>query len=99
MLHRHTVVIKEWCDVARYVFSSNYFVMTSYDWNAGKTRQCKQRKQSDHLMVIHSYYVSGHGHILISNEIVSIFPATIRSTFLKIKRCRMIVETLKVTPQ
>jgi hypothetical protein len=46
--------------------------------NAGETRQCKQRKQSDHLMVIHSCYVSGHGHILISNEIVSIFPATIR---------------------
>ena len=24
----------------------NYFVMASYHWNAGKTRQCKQRKQS-----------------------------------------------------
>ena len=24
----------------------NYFIMTSYHWNAGKIRQCKQRKQS-----------------------------------------------------
>ena len=92
-------MIKEWCDVARYfspVITLSWRHMIGMPW---KTRQCKQRKQSDHLMVIHSYYVSGHGYILISNEIVSIFPVTIRSTFLKIKRCRMIVETLKVTPQ
>jgi hypothetical protein len=52
----------------------------------------KQRKQTDCLMLIHSYYVSRiHGHILISNDIVSIFPANVRSTFIK-KRCRMIVQ-------
>jgi len=27
----------------------NYFVITSYHWNAGKTRQCKQRKQSKRM--------------------------------------------------
>ena len=27
----------------------NYFVMTSYHWNAVKTRQCKQRKQSKRM--------------------------------------------------
>ena len=35
-------------------------------------------------MFIHSYCVSWiHGHILISKDIVSIFPATVRSTFLQ----------------
>ena len=41
----------------------HYFVMTSYHWNAGKTCQCKQRKQSNCLMFIHSYYESRiHGN-------------------------------------
>ena len=49
-----------------------------------KTFQCKKRNQCDCLMFIHSYYVSRiHGHILIYNDIGSIFPATVRSTFLK----------------
>ena len=40
----------------------------------GKTHQCKQHKQSDWWMFIHSYYVSQiQGHILFSKDIVSIF--------------------------
>jgi imidazoleglycerol phosphate synthase glutamine amidotransferase subunit HisH len=59
----------------------------------GKAHQCKQRKQSDCLTFIHSYYaLRNHSHILISNYIVSIFPATVRSTFLKKKRYQMIVQ-------
>jgi len=27
----------------------NYFVMMSYHWYAGKTRQCEQRKQSKRM--------------------------------------------------
>jgi hypothetical protein len=51
-------------------------------------------------MFIHSDYVSRiRGHILISNDIVSIFPATLRSIFQKIKHCRTIVITLKVIQQ
>jgi len=43
-----------------------------------KTHLCKQRKHSDGLIFIHSYYVSRiHGHIIISKEIVSVFPVHI----------------------
>jgi len=46
-------------------------------------------------MFIQLYYVSHiHGHSIISNDIVSTFPATVRSTFLQKKRCRMIIVTL-----
>jgi hypothetical protein len=66
----------------------------------------KQPKQSDcsfiHIMYHNSrsYYVSQftvilcitiHGHIIIFNDIVSIFPATVLSTFFKMKRCRTIL--------
>jgi len=27
----------------------NYFVMTSYLWNAGKTNQCEQREKSNRM--------------------------------------------------
>ena len=58
----------------------NYFVMMSWYWIAGGMHQCKQRKQSDCLMFIFSYYVSQiHGHIIISKGIFSIFPATMYS--------------------
>jgi len=71
----------------------NYFVMMSYHWNVGKTHQCKQRKQSYCLMVIHLFDVWRiHGHILISKDIVSIFSAFLRSTFLLKKHCRTIVQ-------
>jgi hypothetical protein len=64
----------------------NYFVMTSYHWNAGKTNLCKQCKYSVCLTLIHLYYVSRiHGHIMISKEIVSIFLVQVK------KRCCMIV--------
>ena len=52
----------------------------------GKTHQfqCKQCKQSNCLMFVHSYYVSRiHGHIIIPKGIFSIFPLTVRSTFPK----------------
>jgi hypothetical protein len=69
---------------------SNYFVMTSCHRNAG---QCKQRKQSDYLLFIYSYYVSRmHGYVIISNNIW-IFPVTVQFTFLQKKRC---IEKLKV---
>jgi hypothetical protein len=39
-----------------------------------KTHLCKQRKQSDRLMFMHSYYVSRIlGQIIISKDIVLIF--------------------------
>jgi hypothetical protein len=43
---------------------SNYFVMTSYHWNSGKTDQCKrnQSKKYDCLMFIHSHYVFTYCH-------------------------------------
>jgi hypothetical protein len=64
----------------------NYFVMTSYHWNAGKTNLCKQCKYSVCLTLIHLYYVSRiHGHIMISKEIVSIFLVQVK------KRCCTIV--------
>jgi len=71
-------------------FQPNDFVMTLY-WNACKNTSSMQRKQSDCLMFIHSYYESQiYGHIHISKDIVSIFQATVRSAFLKKKRCQMI---------
>jgi hypothetical protein len=64
----------------------NYFVMTSYHWNAGKTNLCKQCKYSVCLTLIHLYYVSRiHGHIMISKEIVSMLTNlynTLRNTTL-----------------
>ena len=68
----------------------NYFVMTSCHRNAG---QCKQRKQSDYLLFIYSYYVSRmHGYVIISSNIW-IFPVIVQFTFLQKKRC---IEKLKV---
>jgi len=63
----------------------NYFVMTSYRIGMrGEIHQCKLRKQTDFLVFIHSHCVSRiHGHILISKDIVSIFSAIVRSTFLQ----------------
>jgi hypothetical protein len=55
MLYHHTVVIKEWCEVAR-----DLLCRITLPWcyiMRGKTHQCKQRKQSDCLMFIHSYCV------------------------------------------
>jgi hypothetical protein len=34
--YHHTVVIKEWPDVAQDLLCLNYFVMTSNHWNAGE---------------------------------------------------------------
>jgi hypothetical protein len=73
-------------DVAR-----NLLCRTTLSWrhiigmrDKKKTHQYKQRKQSDCLLFIHSYSVSWiHGHIFISMDIASIFPATVRSTFKK----------------
>ena len=98
MLYHHIVVIKEWRDVVRDVLCQTTLLWRHITGMREKTHQCKQRKQSDCLMFIHSSYVSWiHGHILISKDIVSIYPATVRSTFLfKKKRCQAIVVTLKV---
>jgi len=96
MLYHHTVVTKEWCNVAQ-----EFLFRTTLSWchsieMRGKTHQCKQRKQSDCLMFIHSYYVSHiHGHIIISKDIFLIFPATVLSIFFQKKCCRMIIVTLK----
>ena len=66
--------------------SPNYFLMTSYHWNAGKTHLSKQCKYSICLTLIHLYYVSRiHCHIIISKEIVSIFLVQVK------KRCCTIV--------
>jgi hypothetical protein len=78
MLYHYTVVLKEWCDVARDVLCR-----TTLSWHhiigmGGKTHLCKQRKHSDCLMFIHSYYVSQiHCHVIFSKDMVSIFPVHI----------------------
>jgi hypothetical protein len=90
MLYHYTVVLKEWCDVARDVLCR-----TTLSWHhiigmRGKTHLCKQRKHSDCLMFIHSYYVS-------QITVMLSFPRTwfqyFRSTFLQIKKhCWTIVQ-------
>ena len=79
MLYHHTMVIKEWRVAARYIFCR-----TTLSWRHINGMRCKHRKQNDCLMFIHSYYASrSHGHIHISKDTLSIFPATLQSMLLK----------------
>jgi hypothetical protein len=93
MLYHYTVVIKEWCDVARDFLCRTTLSRRHIIGMREKTHQCKQCITKRLFNVIHSCYVSRiHGHILISKVIVSKFSSTVRSTFHKIKRCRTIVQ-------
>ena len=87
-------VIKGWRDVARDLLCRTTLSWRNITGMQGTTHQCKQRKQNDCLKFINSYCISRiHGHILISKDIVSIFPLTVRSTFPKKKmRCRKAVK-------
>ena len=86
MLHHHIVVIKEWRDAVRDFLCRTTLSRRHSIVMQGGTNQCKQRKQSDCLIFIHSYYVSRiHGHIIISNGIFSMFPATDKIDIFGIK--------------
>jgi len=80
MLYHH----KKWHDAARYLLCR-----TTLSWHyiigmRGKRHQCKQHKQSDRLIFIHSYYISQiYGHNLISKDLMSIFPATVHISKIK----------------
>jgi hypothetical protein len=86
MLHHHIVVIKEWRDAVQYFLCRTTLSRRHSIVMQGGTNQGKQRKQSDCLIFIHSYYVSRiHGHIIISNGIFSMFPATDKIDIFGIK--------------
>jgi hypothetical protein len=76
-------VILEWCDVAQ-----DLLCRTTLSWchiigMRGKTHQCKQRKQRDCLMFIHSYFHFQWHSFKISCSCM---------VYIKKKHCRMIVQ-------
>ena len=79
MLYHHTVVIKEWHDIARDPLCRTTFNFYHDVISLECTDQSEQSKQSYCLILIQLYCVLRiHGHIFISKDIVSIFLATVR---------------------
>ena len=79
MLYHYTVVLKEWCDVARDVLCRTTLSNDIISLECGKKHiYVSNEKHSDCLMFIHTYYVSQiHCHVIFSKDMVSIFPVHI----------------------